>query len=122
MLGIKEFRLKYDYICTKDVSDLDLIRYIKDYASYSSLQQTSKYNISEWFQVVETIDLEPSEFIREGILYLKQLDGCWHKFLLGSEIKPENSIGKVIDVKNLIKDSKYKKEILYCTNDIKKKL
>ena len=25
ILGIEEFRLKYNYICTKDVSNLDLI-------------------------------------------------------------------------------------------------
>ena len=81
ILGIKEFRLKYNYICLNEVSDQDLIHYIKDYASYPQLKQTSKYNISEWFQVIEEIDLEPLEFMHEGIIYSKQIDGYWHKFL-----------------------------------------
>ena len=122
ILGIREFRLKYDYICTKDISNESLIHYIKDYASYPQLKQTSKYNISEWFQIVETIDLEPLEFIHEGLLYVKQMDGYWHKFLLGSEIKPENSLGKEHVVQNMIKDSKYRKNIIYCTNNVNKKL
>lgn len=122
ILGIKEFRLKYDYICTKETSDSDLIHYIKDYSSYPQLKQTSKYNISEWFQVIESIDLEPLVFIHEGIIYSKQIDGYWHKFLVGSEISPQNSIGKESNVRPLIENAKYRKEIMYCTNKVTKKL
>ena len=45
ILGIKEFRLKYNYICTNDVSDKDLIHYIKDYASYPGLKQTDRKSV-----------------------------------------------------------------------------
>lgn len=122
ILGIEEFRLKYNYICTKDVSNLDLIAYIKDYKSYPLLKQTTKYCISDWFQVIETIDLEPLEFICEGILYSKQLDGYWHKFIVGNEIKIENSIGRQLNVGEIIMKSKFRKDILYCTNNVNKKI
>ena len=131
ILGIKEFRLKYDYICTKDVSDLDLIHYIKDYKSYPSLKQTTKYCISEWFQVIETIDLEPLVFIHEDLWYIKEMDGMYHVFtspiFYAEYLKTGNKNNEVKrihipEARKLIAGAMYRKNILYCTNNINKKL
>lgn len=131
IMGIKEFRLKYDYICTKDTSDLDLIHYIKDYKSYPALNQTTKYRISDWFQVVESIDLEPLAFVYEDLWYIKEMDGMYHVYVspmfYAEHIKTGNSFNEVrkihiSEARKLIQDAKYRKEILYCTNNVNKKL
>ena len=131
ILGIKEFRLKYNYICTNDVSDKDLIHYIKDFASYQDLKQTPKFNISEWFQVVESIDLEPLAFVHEDLWYIKEMDGMYHVFVspmfYGDQIKNGGSINEVKrisipEARKLIFETKYRKQIMYCTNNVNKKL
>lgn len=131
ILGIKEFRLKYNYICTNDVSDKDLIHYIKDYASYPGLKQTPKFNISEWFQVVESIDLEPLAFVHEDLWYIKEMDGMYHVFVspmfYGDQVKNGGSANEVKrisipEARKLIFEAKYRKQIMYCTNNVNKKL
>ena len=129
ILGIKEFRLKYNYICTNDVSDKDLIHYIKDYKSYPQLKQTQKYCISEWFQVVESIDLEPLTFIHEDLFYTKGFDGMYHGWTsaeafslsFSTDHKPVKKIS-IPEARKLISEAKYRKEIMYCTNNVNKKL
>lgn len=53
---VNEFRMKYGYICSDDVSDDDLIDYLETYKSYPALSQTTKYIVSDWFSVVEMLE------------------------------------------------------------------
>jgi hypothetical protein len=131
ILELKEFRLKYNYICLNQVSDEDLIRYIKDYASYPQIKQMSKYNVSEWFQVVEEVDLEPLAFVHEDLWYIKMMDGWYHVFVspmfYAEQIKnggTANEIKRVCvaEVRKLITKAKFRKNIMYCTNNVNKKL
>jgi hypothetical protein len=131
ILGIKEFRLKYNYICTSDVSDLDLIAYIKDYKSYPQLRQTTKYCISDWFQVIETIDLEPLVFVHEDLWYIKEMDGMYHVFVSPMFYAEQKKSGgtanevkrvHISEVRKLISDAKFRQNIMYCTNNVNKKL
>ncbi len=127
ILSVKDFRLIYNYICTSSVKDEELIDYIKTYKSYPQLKQTTKYCISEWFEVVQIEEFEedPLSFIFNGILWYKEFDGVYHGYIVGNELKPENSIDKVLqiaDARRIIKESKFKKHIIYCTNNVNKKL
>ena len=131
VIGIKEFRLKYDYICTKDVSDLDLVHYIKDYESYPALKQTIKYCISDWFQIVEIVDLEPLVFIHEDLWYVKEMDGMYHVFVspmfYAEQIKNGGAANEVKRVsipeaRKLISEAKFRKNVMYCTSNVNKKM
>jgi hypothetical protein len=53
VLNIADFRLKYNYISTRNVTDDELVHYIKDYKSFPALSQTKNYCISDWFEVIE---------------------------------------------------------------------
>jgi hypothetical protein len=59
ILSIYDFKLKYSYICTNNVTHKELFDYIKSYKVYPVLAQTQKYTISDWF---EAIEMEEEEF------------------------------------------------------------
>jgi len=110
MLSISDFRLKYSYICTKDLSDEKLISYLKSKPSY----------IMVFFELVEDV----LDFIYEGFLYSKQMDGTFHKFHPGWPINKENSLD-AIDIPTaeaIIRKARFKKEILYLSDKIETKL
>lgn len=62
-LTISDFRLKYGYICTRDIPDSELIGYIKQWNSHPILSQTSKYCISDWFKVVEYAKFKVGDWV-----------------------------------------------------------
>ena len=51
-LSISEFRLKYNYICTRAIDDIELINYLHSYTSHPQLKQTIKFTINDWFKVI----------------------------------------------------------------------
>lgn len=130
MLKLADFRQIYNYICTNSTSNEELVKYIKDWKSYPALKQTTKYCINEWFEIVELEDLEPLQFIYEGAYYTKGFDGmyhCWRSpehfslsFTNSNEV-PLNKI-HISEARKLIETAKFKKQILYCTNNVNKQL
>jgi len=138
ILKLYEFRLIYRYICESSVSDKELVDYISIYKSFPALKQTSKYCINEWFEVITLENLEPLNFIYEGVYFVKDFDGLYrgysspdqyelrekHKIsgrVLTNDVSPVRTLS-ISEVRKLIEESKYKQHILYCTNSINKKL
>jgi len=130
VLKLADFRQIYNYICTNSTSNEELVKYIKDFKSYPVLKQTTKYCINEWFEVIELEDLEPLQFIYEGAYYTKGFDGmyhCWRSpehFSLSFSNSNEMPLNKIFisEAKRLIETAKFKKQILYCTNNVNKQL
>lgn len=130
MLKLADFRQIYNYICTNSTSNEELVKYIKDWKSYPALKQTTKYCINEWFEVIELEDLEPLQFIYEGAYYTKGFDGmyhCWRSpehFSLSFTNSNEMPLNKIhiSEARRLIETAKFKKQILYCTNNVNKQL
>lgn len=116
ILSIKDFRTFYgEGLCIKSTTDQDLYEYIKIDKTYH-----------EWFKpYVRSIeDYMPLSVIIEGILYIKQMDGMYHKFLAGSPIDPAYSIGKVYttEVKRKMENCRYRNSIWVCTNNVNRKV
>lgn len=111
-LTISDFRLKYDYVCSKSVTNDELIKYLN----------TSPYppRISEFFVVIEY----PLDFIYEGFVYRKELDGFYHKFPASVPFIPENSLDILTctEAHQIIKNAKFRKKCLYLSNNANKKL
>ena len=68
-------------------------------------------------------DKIPNNFIFDGVLYRKDFDGLFHLYPVGAEFKKENSVGdcSIGEAEQLL-NSKFKKEIFYCTDDVTKKI
>lgn len=62
----------------------------------------------------------PCEFIIDNIRYSKQLDGFYHKFIVGSPIRKESSIGfiSIGEAKNIYETIRFKTPIMFCTNNV----
>ena len=120
ILSIKDFRLKYSYICTKDVCDSELF----DYINMFTLNPNSTIDL--WFRTIVIVNpiSKVLEAIIDGILYVKDFDGLYHGYIVGNEIKRENSISmlSINQFEKLITESKFTKPIWYCTNNVNKKL
>lgn len=58
----------------------------------------------------------------EGVRYAKQMDGCYHLFVAGAQIIPENSvmIKTINEVEKILSNVKFKRMMLVITNDVKK--
>lgn len=135
ILKLLDFRAKYGWICTTSTTNEELIKYLK--TEHKTLWSTSKppegkgyqLYIGEWFKVIELEDLEPLQFIYEGAYYTKGFDGmyhCWRSpehFSL-SFCGNEQPIAKITisEVKKMIEQARFKQHILYCTNNVNKKL
>lgn len=135
ILKLIDFRAKYGWICTNSTTNEELVRYLK--TEHITLWSTSKppegreyqLYIGEWFKVIELEDLEPLQFIYEGAYYTKGFDGmyhCWRSpehFSL-SFCGNEQPIAKITisEVRKMIEQARYKQHILYCTNNVNKKL
>ena len=95
----------------------------------SYLKQTNKYCVTEWFEVIELEELEPLQFIYEDLLYTKGFDGMYHGWTsaeafalsFSTDCKPVKKI-HIGEARKLIEEAKFKKHILYCTNNVNKKL
>ncbi len=135
ILKLLDFRVKYGWICTTSTTNEELIKYLK--TEHKTLWSTSKppegkeyqLYIGEWFKVIELEDLEPLQFIYEGAYYTKGFDGmyhCWRSpehFSL-SFCGNEQPIAKITisEVRKMIEQARFKQHILYCTNNVYKKL
>lgn len=135
ILKLLDFRVKYGWICTTSTTNEELIKYLK--TEHKTLWSTSKppegkeyqLYIGEWFKVIELEDLEPLQFIYEGAYYTKGFDGmyhCWRSpehFSL-SFCGNEQPIAKITisGVRTMIEQARFKQHILYCTNNVNKKL
>lgn len=138
LLSIIDFRAAYGWICTSTTTDEELIKYIK--TEWKTIWATSKppanreyqLHIGEWFEIVEIFEEEPLVFVHEDLWYVKELDGMYHAFVSPmfyanylDNKKHESCEVKRIHIseaRKLIAESKYKKEILYCTNSVNKKM
>lgn len=135
ILKLLDFRVKYGWICTTSTTNEELIKYLK--TEHKTLWSTSKppegkeyqLYIGEWFKVIGLEDLEPLQFIYEGTYYTKGFDGmyhCWRSpehFSL-SFCGNEQPIAKktISEVRKMIEQARFKQHILYCTNNVNKKL
>lgn len=134
-LSIIDFRAAYGWICTPTTTNEELIKYIE--TGHKNVWSTSKppanreyqLYIGDWFKVIELEDLEPLRFIYEGAYYTKGFDGmyhCWRSpehFSL-SFCGNEQPIAKITisEVRKMIEQARFKQHILYCTNNVNKKL
>lgn len=62
----------------------------------------------------------PCDFIIDTIRYSKQLDGMYHKFVVGSPIRKESSLGSITlnAAKSIYNDTDFKTPIMFCTNNV----
>ena len=127
-LDISSFRSKYGWICTTSTTNDQLIVYLQDWSKYPKTNNT--INVSEWFEVVQ-YDTEslPNDFIIEGMLYTKEFDGMFHLRIPGtSRFKcdgtRQDGIQRISirEAEILLNEAKFKKHILWCTNDVNKKV
>jgi hypothetical protein len=122
-LDLTSFRMKYGWICTSSTTNEQLLTYIQDWEKYPKTNNT--INVGEWFKVIQYhTESLPLQFIYEGILYVKQYDGTFHKFVSGACLKKCNSIGicTIHEATLILQNAKYHKHILYITEHIDKKL
>lgn len=68
-LTISDFRLKYGYICSNDVTDEELIQYLREYQN-NPVTRTRQQSVAGWFEVIEV----PTNNFRVG-------DWVWHEGL-----------------------------------------
>jgi len=130
-LSIIDFRMAYGWICTASTTNDELIKYIETEWKLNQLNPYQK-EIGDWFQVVNKLDLEPLVFVHEDLWYVKEFDGMYHAFVSPIfykyfvEGKKHHSYSvktiTIPEARRLISEAKYTKEILYCTNDVNKKL
>ena len=122
-LSIIDFRMAYGWICTTSTTNDELIKYIETEWKLNQPRPHQK-EIGDWFQVINKLDLEPLQCIIEDVYYTKGFDGMYHLWTSPSAFKLEQSIGMITipEMRKLISEAKYTKEILYCTNDVNKKL
>ena len=128
-LKLIDFRTAYGWICTNTTTNEQLITYLK---TEWKLNQPKEYQktIREWFEVIELENLEPLSFIFEDIFFTKGFNGMYQGWTSPSHYELHNCNNNVMpviqlsipEVRNIIETSKYKKQILYCTNHVNKKL
>ena len=120
ILSIKDFKLKYSYICAETVSESELFDYINLFTLYPN------NTIDLWFKTIQIGNpiSKVLESIIDGILYVKDFDGYYSGYIVGNEIKPENCISKISMSKfeKSVINSKFSEPIWYCTNNVNKKL
>lgn len=130
-LSVVDFRAAYGWICTSTTSNDQLIKYLE---SEWLLNQPKEYqkHIGEWFQVIEKFELEPLVFIHEDLWYVKEFDGMYASFIspifyrdyIDYNRNESHCVKKIFipEARELISKAKFKKQVLYCTNDVNKKM
>lgn len=87
---------------------------------------TNNYEINGWFQAVfEQKEVEiPLEFIMEGLVYRKELDGFYHAYQPGIEFRPENSLLTMMEgeARRRVQEKPFRKAVWYITGYVNKKL
>jgi len=129
-LKLIDFKMAYGWICTTTTTNEELVRYLKTEWKFNQIREYQK-QIGEWFKVVEIINLEPLSFIYEDIYYFKDFDGMYSGYSSPTHKKEYESVLKssppiirisIPEVRSLIENTKFKQQVLYCTNDVNKKL
>lgn len=129
IIDIKEFRSKYDYICSKGTTDEELLNYILREHSHYVLHPHDK-EMGQWFTITTeldkvTIDNIPLAFIHEDLYYTKEFgSGIYHVWSSPSQ-KALQSPFRIISINKaleLLNSAKFKQEILYCTDYRNKQL
>lgn len=136
-LKIVDFRCKYGWICTNTTTNEELIKYLQiEWKLASNQIREYQKQIGEWFKVVELENLEPLSFIYEGVYFVKDFDGVYRGYSNPDQYELRETyaargINNVVvpvklltiqEVRKLIETTKYKQNILYCTNSVNKKL
>lgn len=132
-LPIAHFRAIYGYICSNKTTDEELIRYLeKEWQCRNKQSLDFQNQIGDWFQVIEKFELEPLVFVHEDLWYVKDFDGMYAVFvspMFYKEYLEHNKTASacvkritIPEARKLISESKYKKQIMYCTNDVNKKM
>jgi hypothetical protein len=119
-LTIKDFRLKYNYICTNDTTDEQLIAFLKNEYKYHS-----NHLIDYYFQVIEMFELIlPLCFVYEDLWYVKEIDGTYHVYTtpITKEINTFVNIISQPEARQIISNSKYKNNVLVCTNFVNRQM
>ncbi len=124
-LTIQIFRLKYNYLCTNNTTAIQLINYLRQ--EYAICAQNA------YFQVIE-IDELPLCFVYEDLWYVKEIDGMYHSYITPS-IKEHCDMNfnmgdrglsiKTIseyEARQIISNSKYKNNVLVCTNFVNRQM
>jgi len=137
-LSIIDFRAAYGWICTPTTTNEELIKYIE--TGHKNIWSTSKppanreyqLYIGDWFKVIELENLEPLCFVHEDLWYVKELDGMYHAFIspmfyanyLDNKKHESCEVKRITisEARKLIEQAKFKSNILYCTNNVNKKL
>lgn len=133
VLSLVDFRAAYSWICTASTTTEQLIKYLQtDWRLVENQKIPYQKNIGEWFQVIEVFEEEPLVFVHEDLWYVKGFDGMYAVFVSPMFYKEyidhnrtQSACVKKIHIqeaRTLIKEAKFKKNILYCTNDVNKKL
>jgi len=120
-LSLSDFRFKYSYICTNNVPDNELIKFLKN-----EYVHTFDY----YFQVIEEPEL-PLCFVHEDLWYIKKIDGMYHGYITPttkemaySYTNKETPINKIsmYEAKEIISNVKYKNNVLVCTNFVNRQM
>jgi hypothetical protein len=124
-IKVKEFRRFYTAVCSNNTDDDELLAFLTRERSNYILKKED-CTLGEWFQVNSEPEVfPPLAFIHEDMYYTKELDGMYHGWTspsekaLGTNCKRTMSIGTA---EHMIRSAQYKQEILYCTNNVNKKL
>lgn len=118
-IPISEFRLKYNYICSIDTTDEELINCLR-----SAQQGYPIGNMAAFFEVDDAGAKVPIEFIFNGLVYIKLLDGLYHIFMPGAPLNGDYSIRCITihDAEKIFSRAKHRKLVWYCTDNIVRKL
>lgn len=133
ILSLVDFRAAYGWICTPSTTTEQLIKYLQtEWKLVENQHRSYQKFIGEWFEVIEVFEEEPLVFVHEDLWYVKEFDGMYHAFpspvFYKDYIKGNRSsltafkIVSIQEARSLIREAKFKKNILYCTNDVNKKL
>jgi hypothetical protein len=131
-LTIDEFKVIYAQICSQSATDDELLNYIEQEWDCQNKGKLSTNQIGDWFKVVEKPETEPLVFVYEDLWYVKDFDGMYSVFVSPTFYKEYTSpnpnreacVKKITipEARELIRKAKFKKYVLYCTNDVNKKM
>lgn len=102
------------------------IRYSPENGKYTDIQlhdeEVEKF--PQFWEKYEEFNLEPLECIIDDIYYTKGFNGMYYMWISPTHLKDGESIGQIHipEMRRRIEQAKFKKTILYCTNDVNKKL
>ena len=132
ILSLLDFRAAYGWMFTSSTTNDQIVKYFQTKEGLSIHPREYQKQIHNWFDIIEVFEEEPLVFVHEDLWYVKEFDGMYAVFINPMMYKEyieykrtQSACIKKIHIqeaRTLIKEAKFKKNILYCTNDINKKL